>query len=66
MTDPNLCPACGAPNRCSQAAADTPVTDCWCFAVSIDPEVLAALPEALRDQACLCPRCAQVRPAELD
>ena len=26
----------------------------------IDPAVLEALPAALRDLACLCPRCAQV------
>ncbi|CAI8928737.1 hypothetical protein EMIT0P260_60053 [Pseudomonas sp. IT-P260] len=28
--------------------------------MSIDPAVLEALPAALRDKSCLCPRCAQV------
>ncbi|MGA8136580.1 MAG: cysteine-rich CWC family protein, partial [Pseudomonas gingeri] len=33
---------------------------CWCYNVSIDPAILEALPDELRNAACLCPRCAQV------
>ncbi|KPB25673.1 Uncharacterized protein AC517_4291 [Pseudomonas syringae pv. syringae] len=36
---------------------------CWCFSQSIDPALLAALPDNLRDKACLCPRCAGIEDA---
>lgn len=62
----HLCPACGQPNRCAQAASDSPVTHCWCFEVDVKPQALQdLLPEAL-DRACLCPRCAQALPAQDD
>jgi hypothetical protein len=60
MIDPSHCPACGASNDCIQANPATADQPCWCFAVSIDPAILQALPAELRNQACLCPRCAQV------
>ncbi|HSX88470.1 MAG TPA: cysteine-rich CWC family protein [Pseudomonas sp.] len=56
------CPCCGQLNQCAQATSDTPVEQCWCFAVRIDPQRLASLPAAERDRACLCPRCAQGLP----
>lgn len=55
-----LCPACGARNDCALADPRTLGQPCWCYSVSIDPKALQALPEALRNKACLCPRCAQV------
>lgn len=60
MNNPNLCPACGARNDCSLADPRTADQACWCYAVTIDPAVLEALPAELRDQSCLCPRCARV------
>ncbi|KRP52003.1 MULTISPECIES: cysteine-rich CWC family protein [Pseudomonas] len=60
MTTPTLCPACGAPNDCTLADPRTAGMACWCFSVSIDPALLQALPDELRNKACLCPRCAQV------
>lgn len=60
MPDPQSCPACGASNGCSLADPRSATQNCWCFSVSIDPAVLAALPAELRDKACLCPRCAAV------
>lgn len=60
MTDADLCPACGAPNQCTLANPRTATQACWCYAVTIDPAVLEALPAALRNARCLCPRCAQV------
>lgn len=60
MNEPNLCPACGTSNHCSLANPRSATHDCWCDSVSIDPQVLEALPAELRDKACLCPRCAQV------
>lgn len=60
MPNPARCPACGAGNACTLADPLTAAQPCWCFSVSIDPAVLEALAPELRNQACLCPRCAQV------
>lgn len=60
MTTPQLCPACGARNDCALADPRTADQACWCYSVTIDPAVLQALPDELRNKACLCPRCAQV------
>lgn len=60
MNTSTLCPACGALNDCSMAAPQTDNPPCWCYGVSINPNVLEALPAELRNVACLCPRCAQV------
>ena len=61
MTTPDICPACGARNDCSMANPDTEDQPCWCYGVSIDPEIIQALPLSQRDLTCLCPRCAQVQ-----
>lgn len=55
---PNTCPACGLSNNCALADPRTVDQPCWCFSETFDPAVLAALPEEVRDKACLCPRCA--------
>lgn len=60
MNPPSQCPACGASNQCALADPLTARQPCWCFTVSIEPAILQALPAELRDQACLCPRCARV------
>jgi hypothetical protein len=57
-TGSDICPVCGQSNRCSLADPRTVGQACWCFTETIDPAVLAALPEKLKDKACLCPRCA--------
>lgn len=59
-TSSHLCPACGARNACVLADPRSTDQPCWCYSVDIDPAVLEALPEELRNTACLCPRCAQV------
>lgn len=64
--DPARCPLCGAPNRCAMEAARStgqPQPDCWCTRVVIAPEVLARVPAAAVDRACLCPACAAGLPA---
>jgi hypothetical protein len=53
-----LCPLCGSSNRCSLSDPRTADQACWCFSQTIDPARLDALPEHLRNKACLCPRCA--------
>lgn len=68
MSDPALpfpalrCPLCGAANECAAAQSGSFDTPCWCANLTIDPKTLAAVPEAERDKACLCPRCAATRP----
>lgn len=56
MTDPSTCPACGTANAC--AMANGTATSCWCFNVTVNPDALAALPEAAVGKVCLCQRCA--------
>ncbi|WP_153788774.1 cysteine-rich CWC family protein [Pseudomonas sp. EMN2] len=60
QTSDHRCPACGAANQCGLANPASATQGCWCFAVSIDPAIVQALPAELRNQACLCPRCAKV------
>jgi hypothetical protein len=55
-----LCPLCGGPNRCAPAAAGRFDVACWCTQAAVSREALARVPEAQRDQACLCPACAAV------
>jgi hypothetical protein len=64
--DPNRCPACGSSNRCTLADPRTAGQACWCFSVVIDPAIIEALPQEVRDQACLCPRCAEIEQAGAD
>lgn len=56
--DPSRCPLCGTPNGCAMAAgADG--GKCWCLSVEIAAEVLARIPDAARDKACVCAACAR-------
>ncbi|MED5622073.1 cysteine-rich CWC family protein [Ideonella sp. BN130291] len=56
---PNLrCPLCGGPNDCAPARCGRFDVDCWCSRATVSREALARVPEAQRNQACLCPRCA--------
>lgn len=54
----NTCPLCGGPNGCAPAASGSFDTPCWCTTTPIDPAVLARIPEAQRNQACVCRNCA--------
>jgi hypothetical protein len=60
---PAVCPACGASNDCALAEPKNADQTCWCFSVSIDPAIIQALPDELRNKACLCPRCAGINDA---
>jgi hypothetical protein len=59
--DPSRCPLCGQPNRCAmevereQGAATGP---CWCTQVAFDADLLARVPAAGRERACICASCA--------
>ncbi|MBW8337880.1 cysteine-rich CWC family protein [Stutzerimonas stutzeri] len=56
--NPSRCPLCGQPNQCAECdpAADQP---CWCFTATISQDTLDGIPAALRNRACICPRCAR-------
>lgn len=61
------CPLCGQPNRCAmEVERETGVQQppCWCTGVDFSPGLLARVPEAARDRACICEHCARgARPA---
>lgn len=54
------CPLCGGPNDCAPAQSGDLATPCWCRDVPIATDVLARIPAAQRNVACICPRCAGV------
>jgi len=53
-----VCPRCGADNDCAVARRGTFDTPCWCARIVVAHDVVDALPEAQRNVACLCRRCA--------
>ena len=59
--DPRLCPLCDQANQCAmeiEKQTGVPQDACWCCSASISAELLRQIPEALRNQACVCPACA--------
>ncbi|MBK3866772.1 DNA or RNA helicase of superfamily II [Pseudomonas stutzeri] len=60
--DPSCCPLCGQPNQCARCTPDAS-QPCWCLEAKIAQAVLERIPATLRNQACLCSRCARGEPA---
>ena len=64
MTDPSdfqdttRCPLCGSDNQCAIAAGREPES-CWCMAITIDPQTLAAIPAEAQGGVCICEKCAR-------
>ncbi|MFM6992679.1 MAG: cysteine-rich CWC family protein [Rhodoferax sp.] len=59
--DASSCPLCGQANACameSAKASGLPAAACWCVGASFAPALLARVPEALRNRACVCSACA--------
>ena len=59
--DPRLCPLCGQANQCAmEIEKQTGVQQgaCWCSSASFSAELLGQIPDALRNQACVCEVCA--------
>ena len=48
---PDRCPACGKDNRCEMARGKS---QCWCFEMSVSPNVINNLSEEDVGVACLC------------
>jgi hypothetical protein len=62
FVDPCACPLCGQPNQCAMAAAKhsgQAVSPCWCVQVSFSADLLARVPEAAQNKACICETCAR-------
>jgi len=55
----NICPLCKQPNQCALAQTANTASQCWCMRVKIAPEILAQLPPAQKNLACICATCAQ-------
>lgn len=63
--DPTLCPLCGLANQCAmeiEKASGVAQPPCWCSRVQFDAALLASIPAAAQNLACLCPGCAQAVP----
>lgn len=52
------CPLCGGPNGCVPAESGSFAGTCWCKDVAFSAELLARVPEAARQKACICRACA--------
>lgn len=52
-----VCPLCGGPNACQQCTVAVSKGPCWCTLVKIPEELLARVPAAAKNQACLCRDC---------
>ena len=57
--DPTICPLCGGPNGCQLCAPVAGKGPCWCFTVVLPEELLARVPENLRNCACICRTCVE-------
>jgi hypothetical protein len=55
--DPARCPLCGGPNHCLLCATTPYKGRCWCSQEEMPAELLARVPEPLRDRACICRGC---------
>lgn len=42
-----------------ERATGVPQGPCWCTQVDFSAELLARVPAAAKDQACICPSCAR-------
>ena len=62
MQNALICPLCLADNRCACAATTNrsiadKAADCCCLALEIPPTLLAQVPSAQRNRACICATC---------
>ena len=57
--DPAKCPLCGGLNRCLLASSVAYKGPCWCAQEEIPEELLARVPETLRNRACVCRGCVE-------
>jgi prepilin-type N-terminal cleavage/methylation domain-containing protein/prepilin-type processing-associated H-X9-DG protein len=65
FSNPAECPLCGAANECQLCSPAAHKGQCWCARVEIPGELLARVPENLRNRACICRRCVEKFHAEI-
>jgi hypothetical protein len=54
---PEKCPLCGEANECQLCSHAAHKGQCWCASVEIPAELIARVPEHLRNRACICQKC---------
>lgn len=54
--DKKRCPLCGERNDCGVEAGRG---NCWCFSERVPEDLLEALPEEIRMEACICAACVE-------
>ena len=57
--DETRCPLCGQPNECHLCGSAEGKGPCWCAKVEIPGELIAQVPLALRNRACICRGCVE-------
>jgi hypothetical protein len=57
--NPARCPLCGEPNDCRLCEPALANGSCWCATAHFPGELLARVPEALRNRACICQACVE-------
>ena len=57
--NPASCPLCGAANECQLCSPAAYKGACWCAHEEISAELLARVPESLRNRACICRACVE-------
>ena len=57
--NPSRCPLCGGANECQLSSPVAYKGQCWCASVEIPAELLARVPENLRNRACICRSCVE-------
>ena len=57
--NPAECPLCGAANECQLCSPHVFKGQCWCAHEEIPSELLARVPENLRNRACICKLCVE-------
>ncbi len=59
--DPTRCPLCGQSNQCAmevEKATGQKQPPCWCTQATFSADLLARIPDELRNQSCVCAACA--------
>jgi len=57
--NPTACPLCGGANECQLCSPAAYKGRCWCAHEEIPAELLARVPENLRQRACICRGCVE-------
>jgi prepilin-type N-terminal cleavage/methylation domain-containing protein/prepilin-type processing-associated H-X9-DG protein len=60
ICQPEKCPLCGASNDCQLCTNAAYKGSCWCAHMEMPEQLLARVPENLKNRACICRRCITV------